>query len=46
MPWYPLTLDSELHAQGWRPGWEAALGLGRQLAAALAHVHAAGVVHR
>ncbi len=33
-------------AGGWRPGWAGAAALGAQAAAALAHLHARGVVHR
>ncbi|GAB4815737.1 hypothetical protein N2152v2_002783 [Parachlorella kessleri] len=36
----------ELHGAGWRPGWGAVAALGRQLAGALAHMHANGVMHR
>ena len=36
----------EVHGAGWRPGWGAVAALGRQLAQALAHMHAHGVVHR
>ena len=46
---FPLmqhNLAESLHTQGWRPGWAEVLSLGRQLAAALAAVHAAGVLHR
>lgn len=36
----------EMHTAGWRPGWPGALALGAQLASALAHIHAAGILHR
>lgn len=36
----------QLHTHGWRPSWAGVLRLGAQLAAAVAHIHAAGYVHR
>ena len=46
---FPLmqhNLAEALHTQGWRPGWPEVLSLGCLLAAALAAVHAAGILHR
>ena len=46
---FPLmqhNLAEALHTQGWRPGWTEVLSLGSALAAALAAVHAAGILHR
>ena len=35
-----------LHQHGWRPRWPQVARIARRLAAGLAAVHAAGVVHR
>eukprot|EP00891_Asterochloris_glomerata_P003383 jgi/Astpho2/3383/e_gw1.00054.24.1_t len=46
---FPLmqqNLAEAIHTQGWRPGWPEVLSLGCLLAAALAAVHAAGILHR
>ncbi|CAG9460345.1 unnamed protein product [Pedinophyceae sp. YPF-701] len=40
------SLENALHAAGWRPGPRDAVSVALQLARALAHVHAAGLVHR
>ncbi len=40
------TLAHELHHAGWRPPLHALLRLSAQLAAAVAHLHAHGYVHR
>ena len=46
MPLQRASLEAALHERGWRPGAPALLRLGAQLAAGLAAVHAAGVLHR
>lgn len=42
----PTNAAHELHSAGWRPCWGGALRVAAQLARALAHLHAHGVVHR
>ncbi|KAK9833258.1 hypothetical protein WJX81_000555 [Elliptochloris bilobata] len=46
MPLQRTSLEAELHERGWRPSWPALTRLGAELAAGLAAVHAAGVLHR
>ena len=46
MPLQRTSLEAELHERGWRPMWPALVCLGTELAAGLAAVHAAGVLHR
>ena len=46
MPLRRASLAAALHERGWRPGWPAVARLGAELAAGLAAVHAAGVLHR
>ncbi|KAG2437968.1 hypothetical protein HXX76_005583 [Chlamydomonas incerta] len=40
------NLRDALHERGWRPSWTQLLGLARQVAAGMQHVHGAGVLHR
>ena len=40
------SVASLVHEMGWRPSWPAVLVLLRQVASALAFVHARGIVHR
>ena len=46
MPLQRGSLEAALHERGWRPSAPALLRLGAELAAGLAAVHAAGVLHR
>ncbi len=46
MPLRRASLAAALHERGWPPGWPAVARLGAELAAGLAAVHAAGVLHR
>lgn len=46
MPLQRTSLAAELHERGWRPCRLGLARLGEQLAAGLAAVHAAGVLHR
>ena len=39
-------LAERLHSQGWRPRGPEVLGLALQLASALDHLHARGILHR
>jgi len=46
LEWHAGTLGDALHRRGWRPGPAEVVRVARQLADALAHCHAHGVVHR
>jgi hypothetical protein len=46
MPLAATNLHHKLYEQGWQPGWGEVLRIGADIAEALEHVHAQGVVHR
>ena len=46
MPYIPDNLYTKIHHNGWRPGWPTILQLSINLAAGVADVHKAGILHR